>query len=98
MELVCYHCRYVLLTSRFWSLLVTFYIAVVKLVVASELENNAILLFLNLDFCDVLGFYQDMLVFCLLLGLGHTNLTSILRSILKYLKTLRACGTKASQS
>lgn len=35
MELVCYHCRYVLMTSRFLLLLVTFYIVVVKLVVAS---------------------------------------------------------------
>lgn len=30
---------------------------------------------MNLDLCDGLGFYQDMLV----LGLGHTNLTSILK-------------------
>lgn len=40
MELVCYHCRYVLLTSRFLSLYVTFDRVVVKLVVASELENE----------------------------------------------------------
>lgn len=50
------------------------------------------MLFLDLDLCDVLRFYRDVLAFCLLLGLGHTNPTSVLRSILKYLKLSALVG------